>query len=68
MELDGKLKNGTLVPVNECRELISGINVLAIELENEFIYRGEMLRELIDKVHEVYMKNKFSFNLHPSEN
>ena len=57
-----------IVHVDKIKNLLEGINFLANQLENEFIYRGDMLRELIDKVHEVYMKNKFSFNLHPSEN
>jgi len=47
-ELDNKLKNGCMIPVSECRDLLSGINLLAIQLENEFIYRGDLLRQMAD--------------------
>jgi len=68
IEIDRINNESEKVSVEEIKNLLMGINALAVQLENEFIYRGDMLRELIDKVHEVYLKNKFSFNLHPSEN
>ena len=45
------------LPVNSIKDLLLGINSLAVELENEFIYRGDLIREMLD----VFEKHK-SYN------
>ena len=34
--------------INEVQELLYGITLLSIEKENEFIYRGTLIKEIVD--------------------
>jgi allophanate hydrolase subunit 1 len=48
IEIDRLNNESEKVSVEEIKNLLLGINSLAVELENEFIYRGDLLRQMAD--------------------